>query len=89
MHRSHLVDWETDLWVCVRSPAGQEERQSDRPATGDDDNCDDDDGDGNGYNCDGDDGVVTIVMSKMVTLMGVGRPGDLSLDSDRPLVINQ
>ena len=35
MHRSHLVDWETDLWICVRSPAREEEWQSDRPATGD------------------------------------------------------
>ena len=51
MHRSHLVDRETDLWVCVRSAAGQEERQSDCFAAGDDDNCDDHDGD----DCDGDD----------------------------------
>ena len=33
--------------------------------------------------------MVTIVMPKMVTMMAAGGPGDLSLDSDWPLVINQ
>ena len=45
MHRSHLVDRKTDLWVCVRPASCEEERQSDRLAAGNDDDGEDNDDD--------------------------------------------